>query len=271
MQETASSTRDGTLPLLVDWSWRSPRVWLVPALALIGALALFATDANERTFLALNGLGPATSDAVWANLTILGDTTVALALCLMLARRRPDLVWAVVPAALLATAWARAFKPLMNVMRPPAVFAPNAIHVIGPAYHYSSFPSGHATTAFALAALCVLGFRLRAASLVPIGIAVLVAASRSVVGVHWPLDLLGGAFGGWLAGAIGLMLAPHVRFGLHPFPQWTITLVLVGCAIALLTRYDTGYPQAFWFQHAIGIMCLGVFASSFLSRRPRSG
>jgi hypothetical protein len=78
MEETASRTRDGTLLLCVDWSWRSPRVWLVPALALIGALAVFATDANERVFLLLNGLGPATNDAVWANLTILGDTTVAL-------------------------------------------------------------------------------------------------------------------------------------------------------------------------------------------------
>lgn len=271
MRESGSRADDGTPLPSVDWSWRDPRVWLVPALALIGALALFVADANERVFLFLNGLGSATGDAVWANLNILGDTTVALALCLVLARRRPDLLWAVVPAGLVATAWARAFKPLVNVMRPPAVLAPDAIHLIGPAYHYHSFPSGHATTAFALAALCVVGFRLRTGSVVPIAIAVLVCASRSVAGVHWPLDLFGGAFGGWLAGTIGLTAAPHMRFGLHPLAQWIVTLATAGCAIALLAGYQTAYPQTLWFQYAIGLTSLAAFALTFLSRRAALG
>ena len=132
------------------WSWRSPRAWLVPALVLLGVLVLLVTDGNQPVFLWLNHLGPATSDQLWANLTILGDTTVALALCLPLARRRPDLLWAVIPAGLLATGWAHLLKPLVDVARPPAVLSADAIHVIGPAYHYHSLPSGHATTAFAL-------------------------------------------------------------------------------------------------------------------------
>ena len=246
------------------WSWRSPRVWLVPAVALLGAAALVITGANERVFMLLNQLAPATGGTLWANLTILGDGTVALALCLALARRRPDLLWAVVPASLFATAWTRACKYLVDIPRPPTVLAADAIHVIGPAYHFHSFPSGHATTAFALAALCVLGFRLRAWGVLPVAVAIAVAVSRSAVGVHWPLDLLGGAFGGWLAAALGLRVAEKIPAGSRPRAQGIIALALAGCAVALLVSSVTDYPQALWFQRAIGVIALAALAATFV-------
>ena len=249
-------------------SWRSPRAWLVPALVVAGVFVLLVTGGNEPVFLWLNRLGPATSDSLWANLTILGDTTVALALCLPLARRRPDLLWAVIPAGLLATGWAQLLKPLVDVARPPAVLSPDVIHVIGPAYHYHSMPSGHATTAFALSALCVLGFDLRGWSVVPVAAAALVAVSRSVLGVHWPLDLLAGAFGGWVAALLGMELAARLPFGLRPPVQWVITLALAGCAVALLAGYRTDYPQTLWFQRALGASSLLCFALTFV---PRAG
>jgi membrane-associated phospholipid phosphatase len=250
-----------------DWSWRSPRFWLVPAVALLIAAALVIAGANERVFLLLNHLAPMTSDALWANITVLGDTTVALALGLILARRRLDLLWAVVPAALLATAWSRTLKHLVAIPRPPAVLGADAIHLIGPVYHFHSFPSGHSTTVFALAALCVLGFRLRAWSVVPIAVAALVGISRCALGVHWPLDVLGGAFGGWLAAALGLKAAAQMPFGLRPTVQWPISAALAGCAVTLVIGYPTDYPQALWFQRAIGAACLVVFAATFVHRR----
>ena len=39
-----------------------PRVWLVPALALLGAFAILLASSDERVFLLLNRLGPLTSD-----------------------------------------------------------------------------------------------------------------------------------------------------------------------------------------------------------------
>ena len=245
-----------------------PRVWLVPALALLGMAVLAVTDSNERVFFWLNALGAPSSDVLWANITILGDTTVALGLCLLLARRRPELLWAVVPAALLASGWVHVYKRIFDITRPPGVLSPDALHIIGPAHHYHSFPSGHATTAFALAAVLVLGLRLRAASVLPLMLAILIAVSRSVVGVHWPLDLLGGACGGWLAAAVGIKLAERMPFGLRPPVQWIIALAFGGCAIALVAGFDTGYSQALWFERVLGAVALAAFALTFVTRPP---
>jgi undecaprenyl-diphosphatase len=74
-------------------------------------------------------------------------------------------------------------------------------------YTLASFPSGHATTAFALATLLSLWYpRWTAAWLI---LAVFVAWSRIVLGSHFPSDVLGGAvlgvavvlaMGRWVAG-----------------------------------------------------------------------
>jgi membrane-associated phospholipid phosphatase len=221
---------------------------------------LLASGENRHVFILLNGIGPHTSDDLWAYITILGDTTVALALCLPLWRRRPDLLWALAIGAVCSTAWVHLLKPLVEMPRPPAVLG-DAVHVIGPAYRAGSFPSGHATTSFALAGLVVMGLGSRVGSAAALGIALAAALSRSVVGVHWPLDVLAGAFGGWLSAFVGLALAQRtLSFGLKPWVQWTIGLILAGAAVALVAGVKTGYPQALWFERAIGATCLMIAA-----------
>jgi undecaprenyl-diphosphatase len=61
---------------------------------------------------------------------------------------------------------------------------------------YQSFPSGHTTTAFALAA--VVGFLWARSFLPMLVLALAVAASRVVLEVHYPSDVLGGAILGLL-------------------------------------------------------------------------
>jgi membrane-associated phospholipid phosphatase len=245
------------------------RVWLLPLLAALAAFIVYVFDANEIIFRMINRLGPASSDWLWANVTALGDTLVALSLCLLVARRRPDLLWAAVVVCLFSSAWVRIHKPLFQVLRPPGVLDLTTFHVIGPAYQYSSFPSGHATTAFAVAGTCVLGFGLRAWAIVPIGIASLIALSRVVVGVHWPIDLLGGAAGGWFAAALGLTLAPRLSFGSNPLLQYLLTVTFASCALALIFVYDSVYPQAAWLHRAIVLFCFAALAQTFW--RERSG
>ncbi len=58
-----------------------------------------------------------------------------------------------------------------------------------------SFPSGHATLAFALAA--AVGLRWPRWRAVSFGLAAAVALSRVALGLHWPSDLLAGALLGW--------------------------------------------------------------------------
>jgi membrane-associated phospholipid phosphatase len=235
--------------------------WLVPAAAAAAFVAIYALDANRTLFLALNRIGPATSDLVWANLTVLGDGMVAFALCLPLWRRRPDLLWALVFLAILGTLWVHGMKPVIDVARPPAVLG-EQVHVIGRAYQAHSFPSGHATTAFAVAGLLSLGIASRAWVAAIVALAMVVAVSRAVVGVHWPLDILAGAFGGWLAAAVAVWLGQRTRkFGERAWVQWTLAALLAACAVALVLGYPDDYPQAVLFQRVIGICCLAAAAA----------
>ena len=237
-------------------------MWTLPAVAAGGFVLIWVLDANRALFLALNRLGPATSDWLWANVTVLGDTVVAFALCLPLWRRRPQALWAFLFTALLGTAWVDGLKPFIDEARPPAVLG-DAVHVIGPSYKHDSFPSGHATAAFAIGGLYALGWGSRAVALAAIAIATLVAISRCVVGVHWPLDILAGAVGGWLAAVAALAIAQRTRrFGTKPAVQWLLALFLAACAAWLVIGHaKSGYPQADLFQRAIGICCLAAAAA----------
>lgn len=257
-----------TRPARIGFSLASPGAWLLPLSALVAFVSIAASGSSLQVFRLLNALGPATSDALWANITVLGDTVVAMALCLPLWRRRPDLLWALLLGGLLATAWVHGLKPWLDIDRPPAVLGA-AVHVVGPAHNAHAFPSGHATTAFFVAGLMALGLASRLAFAAAVVVALLAAVSRSVVGVHWPLDLLGGAFGGWLAAVAGLVLAR--RFPAPAGSRWLQGLLgvsLAGCAVALLAGYDGGYRQADWLLRGIGAAMLAAAAVALARGRP---
>jgi membrane-associated phospholipid phosphatase len=239
------------------------RLWLVPAACGLAFLLVWLSGSNESLFLALNRIGPATSDLFWANVTLIGDGTVGFALCLCLWRRRPDLLWAAVFVALLGSAWVHGLKPLFEIPRPPAVLG-EAVHVIGRAYKADSFPSGHATTAFAIGGLFFLGIRSAAWRAAILVVALAASLSRAVVGVHWPLDILAGAFGGWLSAVVAIKLSQRTcDFGKHPAVQWLLALLTGACAVALVLGHPDDYPRALVFERLIGLACLASAAAVF--------
>jgi undecaprenyl-diphosphatase len=98
-----------------------------------------------------------------------------------------------------ASALNAAIKGVVDRSRPPAAIELQALIGVPGS---SSFPSGHAMTAFAAAgAIAVLAPRLRVPAL---GLAALVAFSRVYLGVHFWLDILVGAA---LGLAVGLAVA----------------------------------------------------------------
>jgi undecaprenyl-diphosphatase len=137
---------------------------------------------------------------VWlSRIGMLGLVWIGIALTLALLRRRPTLLLAVLAADGIADLLARAIKRLVDVQRPAFRYAEPKALVPVPKDH--SFPSGHAATSFSCATVLALAFPRLAVPLYLLAAAI--GFSRIYVGVHYPLDVLGGAVLG-IAVAIAL-------------------------------------------------------------------
>jgi membrane-associated phospholipid phosphatase len=123
-----------------------------------------------------------------------------------LAANRASFLFAAVALSGLAT---DLIKPLVGRLRPKLLFEAD-LYGFDPfriGYEYNSFPSGHATTVFALAAALTLFFprwRLPLA-----GFAAVVGLSRIVVGAHYLSDVLAGAYVGVMAVFLLVLLCRH--------------------------------------------------------------
>jgi undecaprenyl-diphosphatase len=99
----------------------------------------------------------------------------------------------------------------------PYVTHPGEAHLFIPASHDPSFPSDHATAAFAIAVALLL--RHRGAGTLAIVMATLLSVARVAVGTHYPGDVLAGALLG--ASAALLLWQPAVRRPLHALGDWS--------------------------------------------------
>lgn len=118
---------------------------------------------------------------------------------LALRRRRPLIIVAVLLVFGLADLIvSRGIKPVVDRDRPCHI--EKDLHLPDGCGSGRSFPSGHATNAFALAVTAGLMWPHVSWVLVPL--AFLVAGSRVVLGVHFPSDITAGALLGTLLGAL---------------------------------------------------------------------
>ena len=229
--------------------------WIPAAAFLAAALIIETTGGNRQLFLALHQAGWRVSPVVWQLVTFLGGTLTALTLMLPAARIHDQLIWSAVLAGLLSLVWSHALKAWLHVPRPPAVLGPEVLHVIGPMLKHGSFPSGHATTAFTMAGIVALRLEKWPWRLFFLALGTLVGFSRITVGVHWPVDVLVGAGGGWLTAGTGIWLSRKWPAG--PVLRRILLILLILCAAAL-PFVDSGYPAARGLAAALAITTVPI-------------
>lgn len=194
-------------------------------------LLLLNDATNLAVFSQLNQFGQLFAPGLLAILTDIGDGATLGFLALAYLVYRPDMVARVVVASIMSLLLVPALKGYYDAPRPAAVL--DFLHIIGETRLSHSFPSGHAATAFLLAGLIVLATRQLSVQLTVIGVALMVAMSRVMVGAHWPVDVVMGAF-------VGLFCA------------------FVACRfIPLVTLSQTRVLQVFGFLYLVLVVCIG--------------
>lgn len=143
-------------------------------------------------------------DPVFEGLTYAGSYAgiwLVLGVVLAVRLRRPQLVVGVALADALGEGTSDLLKLLVPRHRPRG-------HSLVAMPHTHSFPSGHATIAFGCAT--VLATLLPAGRIAFFLLAAAIAWSRVYVGVHYPLDVLGGAALGVADGLLALRILPRL-------------------------------------------------------------
>ncbi len=95
------------------------------------------------------------------------------------------------------------FKHWIGRVRPCNVFP--QVHLLAGCSHSGSFPSSHAANIFATGTILTILYRR--VWFIWLAIAVTVSFSRIYVGVHYPLDVLGGAIYGILLAVVLLIVS----------------------------------------------------------------
>jgi membrane-associated phospholipid phosphatase len=239
-------------------------LWILLLICLFLMVVVYWTESNTAIFLKINTLSEYTGGMIWAILTFFSDGLVSFVILLPWIRRRPRIIWAVLLATICFTLFGQGLKRMVDVPRPPQVLPASAFNLIGPDWGHHSFPSGHAAMIFILAG--VFSFTTRKAWLrwLLIGGASVIALSRIVVGVHWPLDVLAGIAIGWCGAWAGLLLSKNTRWGWGSVAQKIYgAILLVACVLMFFIDY-TGYDNVMTVQRLIAVFFLAVGTLEYL-------
>lgn len=194
---TSSVTQPLALDRFVSPAFYTALIFLFVILFIV----LQLLDANQSLFFTLNEVSAnILPDVLAAHLTELGNGGLVGILALILVIKNPDSAKRFLFITLLTAIVIAGLKHFFNDPRPAGVLALTDFHVIGDVLKKYSFPSGHTTTAFAMAGFILLTYQniaLRSSVLV---LALIAGMARISVGAHWPEDVLAGA-------ALGLVLA----------------------------------------------------------------
>lgn len=197
-------------------------------------------------------------DTAWAWVTRFGDARILFLVSLLFMRRRPEVFWALIVAAVIGTLYSRGLKLYFDELRPPALVPPSDLTVIGPRLTRHSFPSGHTMTIFLYVGVLFAFANTWWQRALLLLAATLVGISRVALGVHWPQDVLAGAFSGLMFAAFGVWLATRWRAGLRLGVHLGL-LSLPLLSMVLLYTGDDGNPSTptlVCFAVALGLVKL---------------
>jgi len=172
-------------------------------------LVFLLTEGKAATFLYLNPYHQTTLDNFFVYVTFLGDGLFSITIFLiLLLLRRYSQACQLMTAFLVSALFAQVLKNVFSMPRPKEFFAPgqyayfiNGVTLRG----FSSFPSGHTTSVFALATLLALFEKNKKWNVLYLLGAVAVGYSRIYLGQHFLGDVLVGSF-------IGVSLAVLVHW-----------------------------------------------------------
>ena len=243
------------------------RLWLLPLLIFGVSAPLWLHVWEPAMFVALNQAFVPVAAPVWTGLSLLGNGWGILGVTAPLLLLAPRLMWAWLCAAPFAIAFARLGKGWLVSPRPAAEVDNAQMRIVGEVLHNVSMPSGHTTTAFAVAS--AIFFALTPAQRKRHWWLWLLAAgtglSRIAVGAHWPGDVAVGASLGLLAGLLGNVLLATLPLRCHAPQHWSLRLVallVLGAAYFLLTEeLDFAENQPLqWLLAAVAAVSVLAFA-----------
>lgn len=231
--------------------------------ALVILFIVVITDSNVFLFLKINSLSLELPDIIWVNITLLGDALVVSIIILPFIRKKPELVWAGIVAALLATIIVHTLKPIFDIQRPAALIDNNIINLIGPVYHHRSFPSGHAATVFTLVGILYYYIKIKWINITVLILAILISISRVAVGVHWPEDILAGAAIGYLSAMLGCYIISLLKWKENKIAQLIVGFIFITATLYLLLFYNSRYPDTALLQYIVAIVILVIGSKEY--------
>ncbi|HYX30292.1 MAG TPA: phosphatase PAP2 family protein [Pyrinomonadaceae bacterium] len=241
--------------------------FIPPVVCLALLVTVNVSGHDVEIFRWLNEEGRVAGDSFWISITTFGDGLVLFVLTLLFIRRKPALAWSLVVSWCLIALWIKGLKAEIVTFRPPSILSPDQFRLIGAAYRYNSFPSGHATSIAAFVASLCLFFRQKVVRVALIGGALLIAYSRIVIGVHWTTDVLAGLIGGWLSALVGYALSTRLKFGTSQIAQIIFAIITAGAALRMFFVNHTDYPQSHRLLQLIAAASILYAGCDYLAAR----
>jgi membrane-associated phospholipid phosphatase len=179
-----------------------PVFWSVLISVLLASGSFLAACSAKDLFFRLNTIHTLYLDTFFQNYTLLGDGVFSIAIFLiLLLAERTTLAMQVITGYLLSGIIAQILKRTIHAPRPHAIISSTEYpHFIEGATHagYTSFPSGHTASVFALAVLLALNTNDKRISPIYLITAIITGYSRIYLGQHFLADVVAGALIGIL-------------------------------------------------------------------------